>query len=203
MSIYLVTIYFQLVAGFLPIIFYFRKFSIKYLEIFILFIASFISTFLVLYTYLNKLNNHIVFNSYVIIEFICITIFYYRISKQKYKLLFLILSLVFISISSFDFYVNSYLALTSKYTSFIFIIYGISYLLQVIFNKSNESDSLFLQIFSGANLFYNGSAFLLIYFISKLVENDLWYIHNIIEGISKLLIAYAFWKLPRQTNSLA
>jgi hypothetical protein len=31
-----------------------------------------------------------------------------------------------------------------------------------------------------------------------LFTSNLWFIHNFIEGSSKLLIAYAFWKLPKK-----
>lgn len=197
MLFYIISIFFQLLAGLLPIILFFRYFSARYLEVLILLISSFITTILVLYTYLNDFNNHLIFNIYIIIEFVCLTIFFLKISKHEHRFIYIISSLFFCVVTFIDFSKSSVLTDSAKLSCLTFILYSILYFIHTIVYKTNENDNLFRQIFSGAILFYNCSAFLLIYFIMELTNSNLWIVHNFIEGISKLLISYALWKLPK------
>jgi|GEM_PF-4622768 len=182
MQIHVSMMIFQLLAGFLPIIFYSRNFTLKHLEVFILLISSFISTAIVLYTYINNFNNHLVFNTYVIIEFISLSIFYKKISNSKYYFIYFLSTVVFCSISFVDYSQGSVLEHTAKFSCLTFILYSVLYFIQTIFIKSNEKNSEFINILCAAFLFYNSSAFILIYYIMELTNSNLWYIHNFIEG---------------------
>lgn len=201
MQIHISMMIFQLLAGLLPIILFTRNFTLKHLEVFILLISSFISTAIVLYTYLNNFNNHLIFNLYVIIEFICLSIFYKKISNPKYYFIYFLSTVVFCSISFLDYSKGSVLEHTAKFSSLTFILYSVIYFIQSIFIQSNEKYNEFRNILCAAFLFYNCSAFILIYYIMELTNSNLWYIHNFIEGSSKLLIAYALWKLPKTAHS--
>jgi hypothetical protein len=192
---------FQLLAGSLPIILYSRNFTLKYLEVFILLVSSFISTTIVFYTYLNNFNNHLIFNIYVIIEFICLSIFYKKISNPKYYFIYFLSLVVFCSISFVDYSKGSVLEQTAKFSCLTFILYSLFYFIQSIFIQSDEKDNEFRHTLCAAILFYNCSAFFLIYYLMEFTKLNLWYVHNFIEGSSKLLIAYALWKLPKTAHS--
>jgi hypothetical protein len=68
-------------------------------------------------------------------------------------------------------------------------------------SESQRNPQSFSYLIVNASIFiYNSFSFLFFLYITILMGNDLWYFHNIIEGISKLIIAYAFWKLPKSDN---
>jgi hypothetical protein len=55
-------------------------------------------------------------------------------------------------------------------------------------------------LFNASIFIYHTAAFSLFNYFSSFMTSYLWYFHNFIEGSSKLLIAYAFWKLSNETN---
>ncbi len=201
MTVDVSVILFQLLAGFLPIILFFRNFTTHYFEVLILLLSSFISTCIGLYAFLFVINNQAIFNYYLIIEVTCLSIFFYRFTKTKYAFIFLIIYLIFFSIWLNEYLYNDVLFFCAKFSSVIYIFYCIFYFVQSL--KTNEVDhnSSFKQSFCAAILFYNCSAFFLIYYLMESTKLNLWYVHNFIEGSSKLLIAYALWKLPKTAHS--
>jgi hypothetical protein len=201
MYIYYISLYFQLLAGLLPIIFYFNKLGKENLELLILFCASFIATLSILFTYQFKINNHNIFNAYVIIEFCCISVFYSKLFKLKYSKLIKLLIIPFLFLFFFEIYQNDVIILGSKLTSLTYIIYSISFFIKYLNISRRSNEYKFSQAINASLFIYNCSAFILIFYIMKLMNSNLWYVHNFIEGSSKLLIAYALWKLPKTAHS--
>jgi hypothetical protein len=83
-------------------------------------------------------------------------------------------------------------------------LFEISLVLFLLFDQlkndeysKNESQ---LTGFSIYFISYKTSVFLLMYYISKIIKADLWYLHNFIEGSFKLLIAFSFWNIPKKTT---
>jgi hypothetical protein len=201
MYIYYISLYFQLLAGLLPIIFYLNKLGKENLELLILFCASFIATLSILFTYQFKINNHNIFNAYVIIEFCCISVFYSKLFKLKYSKLIKLLIIPFLFLFFFEIYQNDVIILGSKLTSLTYIIYSISFFIKYLNISRRSNEYKFSQAINASLFIYNCSAFILIFYIMKLMNSNLWYVHNFIEGSSKLLIAYALWKLPKTAHS--
>ena len=201
MSVHVLAILFQLLAGFLPIIFFFRNFSTQYLEVFILLLSSFISTCIGLYAFLFVINNQALFNYYLIIEVTCLSVFFYKITKTKHSFIFLIIYLIFLYTWLNEYLQKDVLFFCAKFSSIIYIFYSIFYFTQSLKKSSVDYNYRFKQLFSLAILFYNCAAFFLIYFLMDFTKLNLWYVHNFIEGSSKLLIAYALWKLPKTAHS--
>lgn len=201
MYIYYISLYFQLLAGLLPIIFYLNKLGKENLELLILFCASFIATLSILFTNQFKINNHYIFNAYVIIEFCCISVFYSKLFKLKYSKLIKLLIIPFLFLFFFEIYQNDVIILGSKLTSLTYIIYSISFFIKYLNISRRSNEYKFSQAINASLFIYNCSAFILIFYIMKLMNSNLWYVHNFIEGSSKLLIAYALWKLPKTAHS--
>jgi hypothetical protein len=201
MYIYYISLCFQLLAGLLPIIFYLNKLGKENLELLILFCASFIATLSILFTYQFKINNHYIFNAYVIIEFCCISVFYSKLFKLKYSKLIKLLIIPFLFLFFFEIYQNDVIILGSKLTSLTYIIYSISFFIKYLNISRRSNEYKFSQAINASLFIYNCSAFILIFYIMKLMNSNLWYVHNFIEGSSKLLIAYALWKLPKTAHS--
>ena len=201
MYIYYISLYFQLLAGLLPIIFYLNKLGKENLELLILFSSSFIATLSILFTYQFKINNHYIFNAYVIIEFCCISVFYSKLFKLKYDKLIKLLIIPFLFLFFFEIYQNDVIILGSNLASIIYIIYSIDFFIKHLNISSQSHEYKFTQAINTSLLIYNCSSFFLIFYIMKLMNSNLWYVHNFIEGSSKLLIAYALWKLPKTAHS--
>jgi hypothetical protein len=199
----IISLFFQLIAGLLPLavlLFGKRRFSTEYV---LLLLASVIATTAMLYFTSNNIQNTLIFDGYYFCSIILLTLFYLKNIRSK-AICIVIICLGIISILTYSleiyFLRNPHFGLILNNLSFI-IIPILYYVSQLIDNQLEMNDSMILL--NTVIFIYYCSSFFLFYFLVSLTKNDLWYIHNIIEGISKLLIAYAFWKLPRQTNSLA
>ena len=196
-----ISILFQLVAGILPLIFLFKKQFHYSLVIYLTF--SIISTLVLIVTSYFKINNLLFHNFYILISFISLLVYFVNF-RLKYLNIFLIISsLVFLSnfvieIFQKGFVQNGIQILNISYSvwSLIFFIYLIegSNLYRLRYDKKVYS------IINASILVYNCSAFFLYFKLFTLIKQDSWFIHNYIEGSSKLLIAYAFWKLPKTSH---
>lgn len=200
MIVYFISLFFQLLAGILPIIFFLIRAPKNSYELLVLLFCSVIATILTMYTSLCRINNHFIFNSYLLIEFSCICVFYSKAIKSKYSFLFLYAIVPFLIFSIFELYQNGTIIFGVKISSLFYIGFSVIYFLKYLFDSEQEHKYNFTYIINASFFIYNCSAFILIFYIMKLMTNNLWFIHNFIEGSSKLLIAYAFWKLPKTAH---
>jgi hypothetical protein len=187
----------QLLAGTMPVVVFFYKKAWRHFEILIYLMSSVLATCIIIYTRINELNNHWVHNTFIIISFASIGIFYLKRKVVLLNYLVLIGSIVFVFILAIEQKGNSLLINSFQFVNFIFIIWSLVYFVLLTNNKSSKFDSNFLQTLNFSILFYNCSSFLLFNFLQELVKNEMWFIHNIIESVSKLIIAYSFWKLQK------
>jgi hypothetical protein len=191
------SLFLQLFAGTLPVFVFFYKKAWKHIEILLYLFSSIIATCIIIYTRINEINNHWVHNTFIIISFTSIGIFYLKRKVVLLNYLVLICFIVFILIVAIEQKGNSLFINSFQFANFIFVIWSLVYFVLLTNNKSNKFDSNFLQTLNFSILFYNCSSFLLFNFLQELVKNEMWFIHNIIESVSKLIIAYSFWKLQK------
>lgn len=196
------TFYTQIITGLIPIgvlLFQRKKFN---LEIICLLIFSVLSTiFLIVFERLFH-NNHAVFKTYVISELICLTIYFYRIISNSYirKLILglaIILGGVFIWEMNRTSYLEVSLLTQITYNITLCVLFFIaslqSYTIPSSMHKTQEKFVLTIFLYSSFSLIFFS-------FLDELMITGVWFIHNIVESLSKLFIAYAFWKLPKTTH---
>ncbi len=170
------------------------------LEFIIFLLTSFLSTLgIISFIYLEK-SCSLIFDSWQILTIILLSIFYFRILDYKpYSILVALLGGICLMISLSEFYYLGYSRYGLVLENIIFIISPILFYIRTIrFNiLSNENT---LVLINTAIFSYKTATILLFYFMVTLMKNNVWYVHNFIEGFSKLLIAYALWKLPRAAH---
>lgn len=196
------TFYSQIIIGLIPLfvlLFQRKKFNV---EIICLLIFSVLSTiFLLVFERLFH-NNHAVFNAYVICELVCLTIYFYRIigNKNLRKLILgmaVILSGILIwemnRTSSLEVSLLTQIAYNITLCVLFFIASLQSYTIPSSMHKTQVYYTLTLFLYSSFSLIF-------FFFIDQLMITGAWFIHNIVESLTKLFIAYAFWKLPKTTH---
>lgn len=192
------SVFFQLVAGILPLIFLFNRIKIN--RSFILYISlSALTTSLLLLTSFFRINNLLIHNFYLILSYLLLANFYFSIGEKYLKKTISVSILVFLIVILLNIFEGGFLKSAFVYANISFIIWSTIYFFQLTKTNDNKSQSL-SKTYSTLNasiFIYNCSAFFLIYFLITILNNKVWFIHNFIEGSSKLLIAYAFWKLPK------
>lgn len=190
-------------AGILPLavlLFGKRKFSKPFV---LLLSVSVIATIIILFTNFQKIQNAIVFDLYQICLIVLLTFFYFQnILSKPLSFVTIVLGTISLLSSTIELISSGYLQMSLVIENLSFIIIPILMYLSVI-NESNSSISKSLILINSTLFFYKTTTFLLFFFSTDLLKNNLWYIHNFIEGFSKLLIAYALWKLPKPTQTLA
>jgi hypothetical protein len=184
------------VAGIMPLIFLKgRKIQVELISFLIL---SFLVSSILYVTGLYKINNLLIYNLFVIGSVIFLSIYYFNtLFNRFFKYLVVISSglcclLFFMELSKTD-----DIVITVKVENILFICWSFLFYIDFLKNdkhsiKSNKS----LIIVNSSIFIYNFSSFILIYYISIFMKENIWFVHNFIEGSSKLLIAYAFWKIP-------
>lgn len=197
------SLFFQLVAGFLPLMVIFllkRKITI---ELTLYLLLSFISTLTIMILVNLKLSCALIFDTWHFITIVLLTIFYFRtIELIAFKIITLILGVLVFTNSIWEYVAFGYPNNALVIENISFIIIPILMYLSVIKESDSSMSNSFILINSSLFI-YKTSTFLLFFFLTDLLKNNLWYIHNFIEGLSKLLIAYALWKLPKPIHSLA
>jgi hypothetical protein len=87
---------------------------------------------------------------------------------------------------------------------FVYIIFSLSGSIYFLKNTqgNKKEDSVYLY-FNAAMLIYFSSTLIFFNILPMLTFQDskIWVIHNAIGSISKLIIAYAFWKIPSRSIS--
>ncbi len=194
-----ISLIFQLVAGLMPLAVLFfgnRKFSFEFTLYLTL---SIISTFVILITNYFKIQNAIVFDGFQISSIILLSLFYFRNIQSK------MLSNVVIILGLFSLLSYSIELICLGYPQKSLVIENVSFIIGPILFYidsivSNQTSST-LVLVNTSIFFYKSFSFLLFYFLVTLMVSNFWHIHNFIEGSSKLLIAYALWKLPKTAHS--
>lgn len=185
-------------VGILPLaILYFAK--KKFNNEFILYlISSVLATAGIIFANYFNIGNSLIFKSFLICTILFLSFFFLKIFFTK---IFKIIVSILFSVCLIIFFLNNenYFKISLLIENLTFVICPILFFLDRI-NDSKETKNNSLNIIVSSIFFYKTSTFILFYFISELLLNNLWFVHNLIEGISKLLIAYAFWKLPKTSN---
>lgn len=200
MSLEFYSLFFQLVAGLLPLyILYIKKQSFN-IEFLVYLASSSLATLIFIITSMLKSNDLWVFNSYLILSIISLSIYYFRINKNKLnKVLSLTFGILCLLILLFELTQTSLVSYSLIYKRICFILFSVVYFIDSIQSESNH----FSKTHSIINLsifLYSAFSYLMVFLIVQFMNYDLWFIHNIAEGISKLLIAYGFWRLSRPSH---
>ncbi len=200
MTVTYLSVYFQLLTGIIPLFISLRRVYLH--PSLLLFLAfSVLSTIVLLITSYNGINNHVFHNFYLLISFLLLSKFYYDIGQTMLKAVIIFSTLILFTVSTFEFFDYYFLPNSFKIINLSYITWSIFFFIQSLekdkVGKHNSND---YHIINTSIFLYNTSSFILIFYIMNLMNNNLWYIHNFIEGSSKLLIAYAFWKLPKTSH---
>jgi hypothetical protein len=195
-NIFNYTVLFQLLADFLPIAFlYSTKIPInKHLKI--LLFSSFIINFILISTNFLKINNSVFFVLYLLIGYVLYSLYFVSFFKNYIsKIILGTIPLFFI------FFLFEYIYLKKFNISLNFFIlsqavWSILYFSNSIFINPNQSSSKFYDFVNSSILFYASTTFIFFVFLMNFMENHLWFYHNLIEGVSKILITFAIWKIP-------
>lgn len=189
-------------AGIMPLVLIYKKKYTKNIEFTIFLASSAITTLILFVTGLLKINNLIVFNLYQAIAISSLSFYYFRITTRKnLKYFSLILGILCFSAFLLELSKTSFIEKTLVYKNICFILFTIIFFIDYLGLEKYKVESKTYLIISSSIFIYNSFNYLLVFNITELMKQDLWFVHNILEGLSKLLIAYAFWKLPRTSIS--
>lgn len=188
-------------AGVLPLVFFFQKRKRFNVEFIIFLIVSFIATLIIFITSILKITNAIIFDGFQISSIFLLSIFYFRNIEFKF---FSIIVICF-GVIEFVFYMFELIILGYPEKSLIIenvgtICCSILLFISLLKNKYSPKNWT-ISIINYSIFMYKVTSFLLFYYCMILMVKDIWYVHNFIEGSSKLLIAYALWKLPKTAHS--
>lgn len=193
----------QICVGFLPIVFVIYSSDLKkHGFILSLLIISFLSDLL---NSISDLNAEIIWNSYNFFEFTLLALIHNKYNNSFwYKLLLIVSSVIFSIQYAVEFNILNTMNKSLSLSVIFYIIWSLVgsmfYLKNTQAYKSENSEYLY---FNAAMLIYFSSSLIFFNIIPFLTCNDgnIWIIHNVVESISKLIIAYAFWKLPSRSIS--
>lgn len=160
---------------------------------------SFLSTLLIFITYLYKLENLVIFNSYILLASFLLPILYFKIVKnQIIKYSVLIFSIINLTIILIELTKTSFLEISLISENLLEILLCfLFYFDYLLTKKQTNAQKTFLWI-NTAFFIYNFFSFLFNLFIVELMTSNFWYFHNFIEGSSKLLITISLWKQSRK-----
>jgi hypothetical protein len=196
------TLYIQVVFGLLPLgvlLFTRKKFN---LEIICLLILSVLTTIILIVIKRFYHNNHAVFNAYAIGELVFLTIYFYRTIGNRF-LSKLILGMAVVLGGIFMWEMNRTSSLeVSLLTQIAYNIISCVLFFIASLQSNNVSSPMHkTQVYYTLTLFlYSSFSLMFFFFIDHLMIIGAWSIHNIVESLTKLFIAYAFWKLPKTTH---
>lgn len=157
--------------------------------------ASFISSILLMITYLLHLKNLVIFNCYFVISITSLSAFYYNLINLK-NIKFIIPVLYSLCLGVFIWEIIytdliTFCLIIEKFCVVIFSLLAFAYFL----GQEKKSESLIL--INSSFLFYSSFSLLFTFEIHLFMITKYWFIHNLLDGLSKLLIAYAIWKIPK------
>ncbi len=196
-----ISLFFQLVAGILPLIILTQKRTFNKSFTFYLILSVFTTVVLFITTYL-KINNLLIANFYVLLSFISIIIYFNNYNTLNNRLLIYIFSSIFSLVFIYEMlnfsFVKNAISIFSLSSIVLSLVFMYNSLTKDISQIKNIDTHILISI---SLLFYNSVSFVMYLKMFYFMKNDIWYIHNYVEGISKLIITYAFWKLPKISQS--
>lgn len=193
---------FQIAAGIMPLFFsiYLKKTIPLSLNLFLF--SSVISSILLIVTSKLYINNIIIYNSYHGISTILLCIFYIGIiSIKKFKLFIKVIAFLFTTIFFFEIIKYEDLKFSFMIENLSLIAFSLIYYIDNINNDHQIKLSQTYLIINTSLLMYNCYSLVSNLEINLLMVTDYWIVHNIIESLSKLIIAFAIWKQPKTYNS--
>lgn len=200
-SEYFYSMIFQLVAGILPLVFVIVFNSKIPLSLIVFWLASFLSTLTILITCKIGINNLIIFNTFQGFSICCLSTFYYKIIKSS-NFRYLVLTLSFISLIIYvtELTISNNLLYTLISENLCFISFSLLFYIDYFKWEINERNNQSFLLINTVIFVYNSFRLIPNLEIDLLILNQYWIIHNIVEGLSKLIIAFAIWKQPKTCN---
>ena len=193
-----------MIAGFIPIVvLWMRKIKADSALVGSL-VLSFVISLILIITGFFKQNNYFFFNTYALGSVILFGIFYFRSIENKKMKYFVLATTVFCVLIFFlELRRSDNITVTIKFENVFYIIWSLLFFIDFLL-KSNFTDakSKSTLIIIAAIFFYNCTSFILLNHIDLFLNKNLWILHNFSESACKLIIAYAFWKIPKSDNLL-
>jgi hypothetical protein len=189
------SLFFQIGTEFLPLILLLLFNKKVNLPLSIYLWASFVASLLITITVQLHLKNLVIFNFYFVISLTSLSAFYYNLINLK-KIKFIIPILYSICLGVFIWEIIytdliTFCLIIEKFCVVIFSLLAFAHFL----GQEKKSESLIL--INSSLLIYSSFGLLFTIEIDHFLITNYWFIHNLIDGLSKLLIAYAIWKIPK------
>jgi hypothetical protein len=170
------------------------------LEFLLYLLFSTIATFGFIITNIFKVHNSWIFYSYQFLSIILLSLFYFRtLSLKLFKLLAILIGIISLSVFLYEMKTKGFTNWSDSVVCLSFTFCPLIYFFETLQSKETV-DKTSLNIVNATNFIYFSTTIFLFYFIHFILKNNLWFIHNFIEASSKLIIAYAFWKLPKTSQ---
>jgi len=200
-SLFIISRIFQILAGIIPL-FFLSKRKIN-LELKLLVVISLICSILLFITGRLHLRNVFIFNTYQFFNVFLLSIFYYNIIDYKpFKKIVFVIAFLMLTLFSIESVQINNLNYFLKLEKICFVFYALLYFINYLISEEKIYNFNFISQVNTAFLIYYSFSFLFNVYIDELMIADLWFIHNFIEALSTLVIAYAFWKLPKKDTIL-
>ena len=143
------------------------------------------------------MNNNWMMTFYGFSSFLFLMHYFHKIlsSKIKFPIIF---SVFYIVVFIVDNIANSSYLLF--FMSLFIIICCLLFFINETKKENRPVEFKSVSIINASLLFYFSFSFIFLSLLWKLINYQIWEIHNIIESTSKLIITYAFWKLPKTSQ---
>jgi len=209
MELYRFFYYSVLWVNFLPILFFIFLFNkrknLSYL-IFLRFLISSLTQWIVYFFAINGQSSYYIVNGYILIDFLAISSVYsFQLKDKNFNYLLAISVIVFGIMYFIDFKLDTLMQNALITSAVIYAIWSLYALVGQISTHSIKRDNdhiMWLFNFS-ILIYFSGSVFMFFVFDYLNSSNySIWTAHNILEIISNLIISYAFWKQRSKSISL-
>ena len=187
-------------AGILPLVFAFYKKHFFSILTFYLVLSVVTNVVLTITSYL-KIPNHSIYNIYLLASYLALGLFYIKQGNRFLKKVVIVSFLLFFSDYTYEI-INKSITITAiQIANISYCVWSLT-LFFIMLNNSehikNKNNFEFIKLINASIFIYNTTTIILFFQILNLIGKNSWFIHNYIEGSTKLLIAYAFWKLPKK-----
>ena len=196
-----VTILYQLLAGISPLIFLFYQkregLNILFTHLF----CSFLCTLMIFITHFYRVENLIYLNSYIFAASVLLPLIYYKSVEKKFiKSLVLIVFIINLTLLISELIKTDFLVISLVSENILEITLCLLFYFDFLLsNELSSSKKLFFWI-NTSFFIYNCFSFLFNLYITEIMDSHLWFIHNIVEGSSKLFITLSIWKFSKKNN---
>ena len=198
-----ISVILQFVTGVLPLlllVIYKRKLRVEFV---ILLLASAITTLILFITASFGIKNWFFLNFYNAIYLTCITIFYFSLLRSSpFRKYVLILSFLCGAVLIYDLTYLDIINLTLPAVFFSTTTFTVFYFIDNLGKKSKSQTSKAYFIINTSICMYSSFSFFMSLELETMLVNHYWFIHNVVEASSKLVIAYAILKIPKTTEEM-